>query len=495
MLLRAEGERVNVDASVRRACVVLVRLDQIEVGSFALREAVLSVELELGRDHWVLAPAVHVKSGLREDESTSVRDEAFAVDVRERGTARGRPAIRVRAAPRADAAAASGSRARIGEQTADNEFARRRGARAGERVVRVGESVDAVRVVERLHTERLVKLLTSLELLAAVDEVVLLHREDELLARVVEVELDLVGRRSHRFSASELHLLDEVLMRVLRHAAALVSVKEHVVDVERGSHERLGVGTLRRLHARAGAHPRRRRGTAGHARKAVDGPQEAVKAAEFDVNLNLVVLEGNKRKRETRVAAEPELERHVKGRLRKRAARRARVAGSARVARRVDRGELGVRKVGKLSSLANHLVVATLLLGGHRELVPQVHPVTVLAVDALSTNLHLDVVDHVDTRVVDPAGKGSVAARALVAGVGAGVDLREHHLKVCAVGKVTVARNSALDTATEIGLSIESLLNRFHGKIGVATVRHLPESDLRVARKIDILGAVSYKLH
>ena len=112
-------------------------------------------------------------------------------------------------------------------------------------MVRIRERVNAVRVVEWLHAEGLVELLTSLVLLAAVHEVILLDRENKLLARVVEIELDLVARGPDRFGASELELLNEVLVRVLRHAAALVGVKEHVVDVERGSDKGLRVGTLR----------------------------------------------------------------------------------------------------------------------------------------------------------------------------------------------------------------------------------------------------------
>ena len=112
-----------------------------------------------------------------------------------------------------------------------------------EGMVGIGERVNAVSVVEWLHTKRLVQLLTGLELLAAVHEVILLDSEDKLLARVVEVELDLVARGPNRLGASELELLDEVLVRVLSHAAALVGVKEDVVDVERGSDEGLGVCT------------------------------------------------------------------------------------------------------------------------------------------------------------------------------------------------------------------------------------------------------------
>ena len=490
MLLRAEGERVNVDPSVRRARVVLVRLDEIEVGSFALREAVLSVELELGGNHWVLSPAVHAESGLGKDEGARVRNNRFEGTAGAEWGAAGRdPAIRVRASWPDDVVPAHllGECAWVDEKSADNELVAPGSAGSAKGVVRIRKRVNAVSVVEWLHTKRLVQLLTSLVLLAAVHEVILLDSEDKLLARVVEIELDLVARGPNRFGASELELLDEVLVRVLCHAAALVSVKEDVVDVERGSDKGLGVGALSGLVAGA---------VAADAGEAVHRPQEAVKSVQLEVNLDLVVLESNQRKRETRVAAEPELERHVKGSLRKRAARGAHVARGASVARGVHSRERWVGQVGKLSGLPHHFLVTTLLLGGHGKLVPEVHPVAVLAVNALTTNLNLNVVDHVNTRVVNPPSPLGVTSRTLKIRVAwARIDLREHHLKVGAVGKVTIARNGALHTATEVGLTIESLFNRFHSKISVSAVGHFPESNLWVARKINILGTVSYKLH
>jgi len=54
--------------------VVLERLDEVEVGALALREAVLAVKLELASNDRVLTPAVHVKSSLSKDECTSIRD-------------------------------------------------------------------------------------------------------------------------------------------------------------------------------------------------------------------------------------------------------------------------------------------------------------------------------------------------------------------------------------------------------------------------------------
>jgi len=74
MLFRAESKGVHVNALIRSTGVDLVGLDPREVGSLTLREAVLAVQLELGNDDGVLAPAVHVQRGLRENEGSGIRD-------------------------------------------------------------------------------------------------------------------------------------------------------------------------------------------------------------------------------------------------------------------------------------------------------------------------------------------------------------------------------------------------------------------------------------
>jgi len=72
VLLRPEGERVDVNSRVRGTGVVLVWLHCVEVCPLTLREAVLPVELELGGHDRVLPPAVKVESSLREHEGTRV---------------------------------------------------------------------------------------------------------------------------------------------------------------------------------------------------------------------------------------------------------------------------------------------------------------------------------------------------------------------------------------------------------------------------------------
>ena len=61
--------------------------------------------------------------------------------------------------------------------------------------------------------------------------------------------------------------------------------------------------------------------------------------------------------------------------------------------------------------------------------------------------------------------------------------------------QVAVAADRARDTLAEVGRAVERLLDRLHREVRVATVYHLEERDLRVARQIDILRAVGYKLH
>jgi len=491
VLLRAKSEGVHVDTSVRVAGVVLVRLHQVEVGTLALGEAVLAVKLELSGNNRVLTPAVHVKSGLSHNEGTGIRHTRHRASDRivestsgTCSTASNAVAVSICTSALTPVVEVSGhisctsvlEEAR-GVDVVTSGHANR--LRASEGVESVRESIDSIGVVERLSTEGLVKEGASLKRGAVVHVLVRLHNPDKLLHRVVEVELDLVGRGTHRLVTSELKLLNEVLVRVLCHSASLISVKEHVVDVEGSSNKGLVV---------SGGHLSV---TAGR-REGVDSPQALVNRANVEVDAHLVVLKSNQRQSKARVAAVPELERHVKGGLRKSIARSAHLAGSGGIARPIDVSEGRIADVGKLGGVTNHLVVSTLLFLGKGKLVPDVHPVTVLAIDALATNLNLNLSDHLLTREIQPPSENAVAVCVATKLL---VDFRKSHLQVGAVGKVTVTSKGAGNTATEISLAVESLFNRLHCEVGMATVSHLPESDLRIARKIDILGAVSDKLH
>ena len=512
MLLGPESERVHVDAGVGGAGVGEEGLDKVEVGSLALREAILAVELELGGDDGVLAPTVEGKSGLREDEGAGIADERLlgvaggstkvvlvgisGSDTGEGGVSGVSPVIfggvdsiiniccigfsgKINVYTSIEGCGVgeetvSIDKVVVGRSTDTLGASNRVGATKG--MDGVGESIDGVGVVEGLGTKDVEEVALAVEGGAVVNVGVGLDNPDELLDRVVEVKLNLVGRRTYRLITSELKLFNEVLVGVLGHAPALIGIKEHVVNEEGGSHERLvvGVGALGR--------------GAGGRGKGVDGPEALINGAKIDVDADLVVLESNEGESKTRVAAEPKLKRNVEGGLGEGVTRSANLAGSVRMARTIDRRERGVSQVGELGGVANHREVPLLLGSVDGELIPDVHPVAVVAINALAANLYLNLGDELLTREVEPP---SIDTRVggthkLLANLG------ESYLKNGGVGKISVTGDGAGDTAPEISLAIEGLLNGLHGKVGVTPVGDLPVGNLGVTSKINILCAVGY---
>lgn len=359
VLLRAQGEGVHVDTGIGVAGVVLEGLHGVEVRSLALGESVLAVKLKLGGDDRVITPAVHGVGSLGKHDGGAV------------------------------------SYGRLELVTADDGCGVGSGGELSERVL---DDIKGVSVVEGLGTQQLEEVLATHKRVAVVNVGIRLHNPHKFLARVVEVKLDAVGGRTHRFITSELHLLDEVLVGVLGHLAALIGIKEDVVHVQRSSHKGLLVGG-RKGHVSAGD------GSIRHS------PQAFADGAEIEVDLHLVVLKGNQGQSKPGVVAEPELKRDVKGGLRKSLAESAGLCRHTRGgARAVNISTAGGSQVGKLGGVTNHLVVATLLLRGHGKLVPDVHPVTVLAVDALATDLNLNLGDKLLTHIVQPAGSDTVGA-------------------------------------------------------------------------------------
>ena len=330
-------------------------------------------------------------------------------------------------------------------------------------------AVPPVRVVERLLT------------LPWVDDVVIARHErvtlddpDKLLAWVVKVQLELVGRGGDRLTARELQNIDEVLVRHLGELAALVRVEVDVIDIERGGGEtaladtvadRVGVRGVRVI------------------------PADIVEGVELEVDADLVVLEGDQRQSKTWVAAEPELERDVQGVHRGARGDDLRSEGLTTIAIVVAAWSTLVQEVRELGHIANHLGITGLLASLLGELVPNVKPVTVLLVNALTTNLNLNIIDDVVTDPVEPTELSARTVRHLE------LHLRQGSLEVHAVDQITIALNRAGDLLAEVRGAVKRVLDGLHGEVGVTAVHHLEESDLRVASQVHVLGAVSDKLH
>jgi hypothetical protein len=433
MFLRAESKGVDVDTLIRVSGVGLVRLDPREVRSFTLREAILAVKLELSGDDGVLSPAVHIQRGLREDEGTSIRDtRVILVTTRllERSNDRSRETSGVQGdlvASKIDLIVRIGGTVPVSSETSGGNVVKstsvleqttgvnvsagisRNRLRTSESVDSVGESIDGISVVEGLGAEDLEEESIASQRRAVVNVLIRLDNPDKLLNGVVKVKLDLVRRRTNRLITSELELSNKVLVGVLGHSASLVSVKEHIVNVQRSSNQRLIVGNGGRDRASNVVLLSSLVSSSGRVRVLVtvqggNSPQALINRADIKVDLDLVVLESNQRESQTGVSTEPELERNVQGGLRKSVTGSANLTGSQGVARGLNIRERGISDEGKLGGVTNHLEVASLLLRGHSELIPDVHPVTILTVNSLTTDLNLNLGNKLLTGVIQPTG-------------------------------------------------------------------------------------------
>jgi len=470
VLLRLEREGIHVDTLSRGAGVVLVGLHAGEVASLTLREAVLAVELELGNLNRVLALATNtgLEDDLREEVVGRVlkHDRLVVTTHRDVGV-EPRGAVERRALGDANArevgAGRTVTRCRGRRERASTNTTQRA---TGEDVHHDALRAEVICVVERLAS---VDLLDEDLVRRAVHERVALNNPHELLNRVVEVELDLVRARRDRLGTRELELLNQVLVCLLGEPATLLCVEVDVVDVQRGGCERLDA-----------------RGN-----RATRGDQLVVGAVdpllELHVDAHLVVLERDERDRKTRVAAEPELERDVER------ARRGARAGGAGVrelgarARRIQRIATTILHQHEVVAVADHVVEGldrAHILG---ELGPDLHPVAVLAVDALTTDLELNRLDETVTDVVEPAEAAQRAHRRKV-------NRRENHLHVRAVHQVGVTVDHRRHTLVEVGLAVERHLNGLHREVGMTLVQDLPERDLGVARDVDILRTIADEL-
>jgi hypothetical protein len=313
--------------------VVLVRLDEVEVSSFALREAILAVKLELSGDDRVHTPAVKRKRSLGKNESTGIRNSRVLERIAAVIEAGSKVGLIVASTKGTSCftllppvSIGDINRTSLGKETRTvDEGASSLSNRimATKSVDSIGEGINSISVVEWLSTKEPVQKLVAVKRRTVVNILVRLDNPDELLNGVVEVELDLVGRRTDRLITSELELLNKVLVGVLGHTSALIGIQEDVVDIERGSDEGLVVGSI---DTATGG---RRTGVGIAAAERADSPQALVDGTNIEVNLDLVVLKSDERKGKTGVTAVPELKGYIEGGLRES------IAGSANLTRRV----------------------------------------------------------------------------------------------------------------------------------------------------------------
>jgi hypothetical protein len=110
--------------------------------------------------------------------------------------------------------------------------------------------------------------------------------------------------------------------------------------------------------------------------------------------------------------------------------------------------------------------------------------VAIVTVDALTTDLDLDVVDDAVTNERLPTTSNGVT-RAV-----SNDKLGEVYLKVDTRDKITVAGNSADYALLEISGARECLLNGLHRKVCVTTVDSTEECNLRISSKENILRSI-----
>jgi len=209
---------------------------------------------------------------------------------------------------------------------------------------------------------------------------------------------------------------------------------------------------------------------------------------ELNVDTDLVVLESNQRDCKTRVAAEPELERNVESSGWGTGTRSACVSELRSSARSIQGITTSVLHQDEIVGVTEHVIEScngTLVL---RELGPDLHPVTILSVNSLTTNFKLNRLDETVTDVVEPSESVQVG------GTSCEVDCWENNLDVCSVHQVGVTVDNRCDTLVEVGLAVEGNLNGFHGEVGMTLVKHLPEGNLGITRDIDVLRTVADKL-
>ena len=306
-----------------------------------------------------------------------------------------------------------------------------------------------------IHTE-----VAVVEPFVAGGEFVPLDHKDEFLDRMIEIHLDR-GRlliRCNRGRWRVLDLFNNVLVggadkttTLLRIQVDELAPQEHTRNLRRTIH----LGGASRLPGR----------TAGREGDGWGLPKELLEGSEGDVDADRSILESDEREIESWILTEVELEGDQE-------------AETFRVC--------SWNKIHRLIGLhtADHLVEGFPLGSGGRELGPDLHPFTRLAINLLLTDLKGDLLDE---GVTDRVRVGQGVARTVS-------DQRERHIQRHTAQEIASARNQTGDALTEVGRTVKVHWHGLRGKVSMTAIDHAKETDLGITRQENVLLSRSDQL-
>ena len=236
--------------------------------------------------------------------------------------------------------------------------------------VRKTSTVDAV--IARIGI-KVISVVVPL-VVAQLDNIVSLDDPDKLLDGVIQVQLHLYVGIDGRFVAGKLELFNQILVRSLCESSSLIGVQIDVVNEKSSILNRRDAESIKSsIDANTAA-----------VKRASGGDVALGLGSELKLDFDLVILEGNKGKRQTRVSAKPKLEGDVQG------------GGLSALETSSSKG----------NSVSNHVIITGFKTRWDGELVPDGKPITILFVNSLTSDLDLDGLDEEVANEIDPSEEG-----------------------------------------------------------------------------------------
>jgi hypothetical protein len=233
--------------------------------------------------------------------------------------------------------------------------------------VRKTSTVDAV--ITRIGI-KVISVVVPL-VVAQLDNIVSLDDPDKLLDGVIQVQLHLYVGIDGRFVAGKLKLLNQILVRSLCESSSLIGIQVDVVNEKSSILNRRDAESIKSsIDANTAA-----------VKRAGGGDVALSLGSELKLDLDLVILEGNKGKRQTRVSAKPELEWDVQG------------GGLSTLETSSSKGD----------GVSNHVIITGFKTRGDGELVPDGEPIAILFVNSLTSDLDFNRLDEEVANEIDPS--------------------------------------------------------------------------------------------